>query len=220
VRVAGADVWKGRWVVVTLDDGRFDAAAVAPTFSDAVAVARDAVVVGADIPLTVPGPGERRPEELAARAFIGPRGRSLFITPPRDVLAATSHEAANRLARAQGLGGVSAQSYALGRLVLDALPVGAADDRVHEVHPEGSFVVAGGGRHLQWAKTTWNGVALRRRILEAQGISIPEDLGAAGVAGVADVLDATVVAWTAHRIATGAAERFPAGHGRLGAIWR
>jgi hypothetical protein len=30
--VAGTDVWKGRWIVVTLDDGHFDGAFVAATF--------------------------------------------------------------------------------------------------------------------------------------------------------------------------------------------
>jgi len=36
--VAGADVWKGQWVVVVLEDGRFRSAFVRPTASDALEV--------------------------------------------------------------------------------------------------------------------------------------------------------------------------------------
>lgn len=220
VRVAGVDVWKGKWVVVSLDGGRFDRAGIAPTFAAALDSVPDAAVVGADIPISLPEPGRRRAGELQARAFLGPRRQSLFLTPPRAVLRAATLAAANDLARAQGLGGVSAQSYGLGRLVLQAEPVAAADARVHEVHPEGSFVVANGGKHLAWAKSTWSGAALRRRLLVDHGVEIPDELGDAGRAGVADVLDAAVVAWSAGRIAAGTAERFPVDGGRLGAIWR
>jgi predicted RNase H-like nuclease len=88
------------------------------------------------------------------------------------------------------------------------------------VHPEVSFVSANGDRHLPWSKASWNGVNVRRRILEKHGIRIPEDLGPAGGAGVADVLDAAIAARSASRIATGKAERLPSGRERIGAIWR
>jgi len=61
---------------------------------------------------------------------------------------------------------------------------------------------------------------LRRRLLARHGIVLGDDLGPAGAASVADVLDAAVVAWSADRIAAGRAEALPAGAGRIGAIWR
>ena len=64
------------------------------------------------------------------------------------------------------------------------------------------------------------GVALRRGILEVQGIVLPEDLGPGGEADVSDVLDAAVAAWSAGRIATGQGVAFPEGAQRIGAIWR
>ena len=96
----------------------------------------------------------------------------------------------------------------------------ARDNRVYEVHPEVSFVSAHKDTHLQWSKNTWNGICLRRQILESHGIFIPNDLGAAGIAGVADILDAAIAAWSSDRIAAGSAECLPAGSERTGAIWR
>ncbi|MGO8722904.1 MAG: DUF429 domain-containing protein [Acidimicrobiales bacterium] len=93
------------------------------------------------------------------------------------------------------------------------------DRRVHEVHPEVSFVQANDGAHLPWSKSSRNGIHLRRQILESQGISLPDDLGAPAGAGCADVLDAAIAAWSADRIAAGKAVRLPEGSGRAGAIW-
>jgi predicted RNase H-like nuclease len=220
MKVAGADVWKGRWIVVVLDDGHFDRAFVAATIGDAVEAVPDAVAVGIDMPIGLPQPGQRRPADEQARKYVGPRWQAVFLTPSADLLEAESHKTANELATADGRDGISAQAYALGVLILQVQPVAARDTRLHEVHPEVSFVTANGGTHLPWSKASWNGVNLRRRILDTHGIRIPEDLGPAGGAGVADLLDAAIAAWSASRIATGRAERLPSGQERIGAIWR
>jgi predicted RNase H-like nuclease len=91
---------------------------------------------------------------------------------------------------------------------------------VYEVHPEVSFVAANADAHLKWSKTSWNGINLRRRILQRQGIVIPDDLGLTGGAGIADILDAAIAAWSANRIAAGTAQRMPLGDGRGWTIWR
>lgn len=220
MRVAGADVWKGRWVVVALDGGRFGGVFLATTFEAALATVPDAAVVAVDVPIGLPATGARRDADAQARAFVGPRRHSVFFTPATDLLEAASLGEANGRARARGGPGVSAQAFALRAHILQVAPVAERDGRVHEAHPEVSFVAANGGRHLAWPKTSWNGFRLRRRILAEQGVALPDDLGAAGQAGVADVLDAAAVAWTADRIAAGRAERFPPGHRRIGAIWR
>ncbi len=220
MKVAGADVWKGQWVVVVLEDGRFAASFVAPTIEAVLGLVPDAAVVGVDMPIGLPEPGQRRPADEQARVFVGPRWPSVFMTPSADLLGATSAKEANKLARAGGREGISAQAYGLGGLILQVQPVAARDARVHEVHPEVSFASANSDRHLAWPKTAWNGITLRRQILETHGIVIPDDLGPAGKAGVADVLDAAIAAWSADRIAAGRAERLPPGQGRIGAIWR
>ena len=219
MRVAGADVWKGQWVVVALDDGRFADAFVAPTIEAALGLVPDAAVVGVDMPIGLPEPGQRRPADEQARAFVGPRWPSVFMTPSADLLEAASAKAANELAKAAGREGISAQAYGLGGLILQGQPVAAGDGRIYEVHPEVSFATANSNTHLAWSKTAWNGITLRRQILEAHRIVIPDDLGPSGKAGVADILDAAIAAWSAGRIAAGKAERLPPGQGRIGAIW-
>lgn len=220
MKVAGADVWKGQWVVVVLDDGAFERAFVAPTIDAVLGDAADAVVVGVDMPIGLPGPGQRRPADVEARKHVGPRWQSVFMTPCVNLLQAASLGEANKLAAAEGWEGISAQAYALGKLILQVQPAAARDPRVFEVHPEVSFACASGDRALQWPKATWNGVALRRRILRDNGIVIGDDIGSAGIAGVADVLDACIAAWSAGRIASAKGQSFPGGAERVGAIWR
>jgi predicted RNase H-like nuclease len=206
-------------VVVVLEDGHFDSAFVVPSVLEALERCPEVVTLGVDMPIGLPEPGGSREAERLARAYVGPRWPSVFTPPAAAMAEAASHALANRLVPQGGVR-ISAQAYALGRRILELQPVAAADDRLHEVHPEVSFVCANGGRHLAWPKSSWNGVELRRSILLAQGISFPEDLGPAGQAGVADLFDAGIVAWSAQRIATGSAESFPPGSSRVGAIWR
>jgi predicted RNase H-like nuclease len=170
--------------------------------------------LGVDIPVGLPAPGGRRPADELARKAVGPRWASVFLTPSQDLLEAASYGEARRS------GSITAQAYGLARHILAVQPVALADARVHEVHPEVSFAAANGGQPLRFSKMTWNGVNQRRRILSAHGIRIPDSLPPAGQAGVADVLDAAVVAWSAARIAAGQAERIPEGRERIGAIWR
>jgi predicted RNase H-like nuclease len=219
VAVAGADVWRGQWVVVVLERGRFCSALLAPTLAAALDQLADVVVVGVDMPIGLPDPGASREAERLARAYVGPRWPSVFIPPSASMARAANHALANELVPVGGTK-VSAQAFALGKHILAVQPLAAADERLHEVHPEVSFTCANGDRHLAWPKSSWNGVQLRRSILDSQGIRLPDDLGLAGRAGVADLLDAAIVAWSAERIAAGTAESFPPGAGRIGAIWR
>jgi predicted RNase H-like nuclease len=46
-------------------------------------------------------------------------------------------------------------------------------------------------------------------VLARAGISLPDDLAAAGTVPADDILDAAAVAWTAARIARGQAASFP-----------
>jgi predicted RNase H-like nuclease len=66
MRVAGADVWKGKWIVVVLDDGRFVRAFVAPDIVAAVGELDDCVAIGVDMPIGLPPAGVPR---ISAQAF-------------------------------------------------------------------------------------------------------------------------------------------------------
>ncbi len=223
MRVAGADVWKKKWVVVVLDDGCFSHAFVESGIADAVARLTDCVAIGIDMPIGLPAPGESRPADPEARRFVGRRSSSVFSTPSRAILDCTSAAEANLLARECGWPGITSQAFALKDQILAVAELAEVNQRIWEVHPEVSFAEASkavGGCTLRWSKSGWNGTAERRLLLERHGIVLPEDLGDAGVAGVADVLDAAIAAWSADRIARGTAESIPANAERIGAIWR
>lgn len=92
-----------------------------------------------------------------------------------------------------------------------------------EVHPEVSFAALA-GEHLANRKKSWNGVAVRRRLLAEAGVIFEDDLGPAGDLCVDDILDAAAGAWSAGRYACGKAKALPeeievVGSGRRIAIW-
>lgn len=234
VAVAGVDVCAGRWVAVVLDDkGHYVGAESKPGIADLVEAVESLAceqvagldVVAVDIPIGLPEAG-RRAADLAVRHVLGIRRSSLFVTPTRAALQERDFDVANVVNRESTSGaGVSKQAHALRDRVLEVDDWLATNPpiRVIEVHPELSF------RHLtgapmQHRKKTWAGMNDRRAALTAAGIHLPGDLGAAGVyAGVDDVLDAAVAAWSALRVLHGNGERYPANesvdNSQVSVIW-
>jgi predicted RNase H-like nuclease len=210
-RVLGVDACRSGWIGIALGDQRVSAYA-APSITGVVTAAEAAgplTVVAVDIPIGLPDAGRRRADVLA-RKVVGPRRSSVFLTPVRPALLATDHATAARLNRQIVGEGISIQAFSLRTKILDVDRfVGYGSHHVVEVHPEVSFTHLAGG-HLPDSKTTWAGTEHRRALLRDAGIVLPGDLGPAGrTAGVDDVLDAAVAAWTAQRVATGNAERLP-----------
>ena len=179
-------------------------------------------MIGVDIPLG--SCGSPRAADGAARRLLGPRGRSVFPAPPRDVLDAPDHATANQVCRERHGHGVSAQAWNLAAKMLDAEPHWHAEPaRIFEVHPELSFQALQ-GTPLEYAKHTWSGQHDREALLARAGVEVPAGLGPAGSAGPDDVLDAAAVAWSAARIAGGSAACVPDpperdDAGRRVAIW-
>jgi predicted RNase H-like nuclease len=192
VLALGVDVARGGWIAVALEDGAFVDAVLERRFPALVDRFADAVAIGVDVPIGLPHAGTRRRADLEARTLVGARRSSIFFTPSRAAVEATSYGAAREVEPS-----TSAQGWALRTAILDVNRV--RDPRVHEVHPEVSFAVLA-GKPLAFAKRTWNGHRERLRLLRRAGIRIPERLDA-GLAAADDVLDAAVAAWTATRIA-------------------
>lgn len=209
IRVLGVDAAGKNWVAVASDLRAY----AAPTLVELLAAA-DAdgaiEVVGIDIPIGLPAGPEARQADVQARAAVGPRWRSVFMTPPRTVLAALSYHAASEEALRTMNKGISRQAWALAPRILEVDEVvRSSGRRIVEVHPELSFTVLA-CRYLQAAKSTWSGLEDRRRLLVDAGFALPADLGHAGmVAGPDDVLDAAVACWSALRVATGDATTYP-----------
>lgn len=152
MRVAGADVWKGKWIVIVLDDGRFEHAFIAPDIVSAVDELGGCLAIGVDMPIGLPTAGEPRPADVEARTFVGPRRRSVFPTPSPELLECASAAEANLLAKRRGWPGISAQAFALKKQILTLEPLAEANPRIWEVHPEVSFTEANGRVPLAWAK--------------------------------------------------------------------
>ena len=212
-RVAGVDLARGGLAVVVLEDNRVVDAYRCEAFADALLV--DAEIVAVDIPIGIPESGTRRADE-EARKFVGPRGSSVFATPIRAALEAATYADARGVATAATGRSLSAQSYALGRRILELDAYAHDDERVIEVHPEVSFREL--ARRPLLSKHRSDGLAERRALLEQAGIEVP---AAAPRIAEPDLLDATVAAWSARRYARGEALPLPQDHReRIGAIWR
>ena len=201
--VGGLDGWKQGWIAVELGDGRFRQAFASPTLAEALARLGQCTVVGIDMPIGFPS-GDVRPADVAARTMVGARRSSVFLVPPRTVIAAPTYAAARaRAVRVWGRG-LSAQTYALRNKILEVEEQGKSDGRLIEVHPEVSYRALS-GRPLPYGKRTWNGLHLRIGLLGSAGIAVPDFLDEAGRVPADDVLDAAVVAWSADRYANGRA---------------
>ena len=208
MRVVGIDGCRGGWVGVVLSDEGISAVS-GPTVASILGEIGPVDVAGVDIPIGLPV-GRARAADLAAQKFLGRRRSTVFSTPILECLEAPTLADAIALSRARTGAGISAQAYALRARILEVaawLPGAGVD--VREVHPEVSFAVLA-GKPLAGSKRTWNGAHERIGLLDSAGIRLPERLGPAGsVAGVDDVLDAAVAAWTARRVARGEAISFP-----------
>lgn len=206
--VAGADVAKGKWVVVVLEDGRFSRALIGKTISEILSAVANLAVLAIDIPIGLPEGKDYRACDIAARTFVGARGSSVFSTPPRPVLKAPTYKEANQLSWLRFDRGVPAQAYALGKKILEVDPIAARDERIIEVHPEVCFR-AMKGEPLDFSKHSWNGQAERRRLIAGAGIDLPYVLPDAGKVPPDDILDAAAAAWTAWRISQRKAKVLP-----------
>ena len=177
--------------------------------ADAAAVlAVDAPVIGIDIPVGLPDSG-RRTCDLAARTVLGPARSSVFLTPVRGVLAATTYPEANALCRTLTGLGLSKQTWnILDRIrdVDDALGQ-PPDPRLVEVHPELSFRTL--DARVSAGKKSVAGAGQRIRAL-SRWIDVAEALAALPPGpGLDDALDALVAAWSAARWAQGVAREMP-----------
>jgi predicted RNase H-like nuclease len=222
--VVGVDACSLGWIAVVLHEQAFTQAVVARRFRDLVAAVPSAAIVAVDIPIGLHANRWRRADG-EARRFLGGRSSSVFATPPRAAVQASTYEEANRTCRSLTGQGLSRQAWALAPKILDVDRCRAEIGEIlFEIHPEVSFRALA-GKSLTAGKRTWAGYVERRSLLEGGGIVIPADIGPAGRgAAVDDVLDAAVAAWSARRIADGIAGCLPNpperdAEGRPIAIW-
>ena len=220
--VAGIDVWRKRWVAVVLRDGRYEDALVEADLDQLLGRLAGMAAIGIDMPFGLTSGTDRREADARAREFVGPRGSAVFPTYPREVYEAQNYDAARETCLKLTEGSISRHAYALGERILELERTVVGQREVREVHPEVSFRSMA-DQHLSWAKTSWNGLHERTRLLLGQGVKLPTEITEIGNVGAEDVLDATAAAWSANRIANRTAKSFPdppqTANGRQIAIW-
>jgi predicted RNase H-like nuclease len=217
--VLGVDGARGGWVGVRWD-GRSLACAFATTLAGLLEDASPVAVVGVDMPIQLQAAATRACEDLA-RPLLGARRSSLFQSPSLGALdfADDDYPGANAWSKTATGRGISKQAWFLVPKIREVRALAATSAvPVRECMPELSFR-AMHGEPLAHPKTTWSGQALRVRLLREQGIELPDDPGPAGRVAPDDLIDAAAVAWSAHRIATGGAERIPPDGDARAAIW-
>lgn len=223
--VAGVDGCRAGWVVVLhpLGDPRAAEVRQLTDFAAILALPEKPVRIAIDMPIGLPertGQGGRD-ADVRARSVLGARQSSVFAVPSRAAVMCSDYRDActNALATSEPPRKVSKQAFNIFPKIreIDALMSPALQERVFEVHPEVAFWALNGRKPLETPKKVKSrpnpeGLAQRRRLLERAGYA-PEFLGARhlplSIAGPDDVLDATVNAWTAARLANGTAIRFP-----------
>lgn len=225
--VLGLDGCRAGWIGVVLVDDQ--AAAVFGSTVDAVVDAAELIspidVIAIDIPIGIPEAG-RREADAFARAMLAGRASSVFSTPIRAALEASTFAEANAASLALTGKGLSQQSYALRAKILEIDDyLARATIPVIEVHPEVVFAQMNGLTPVPWSKKTWAGHERRRALLAERGIVLSGELGTAGqFAASDDMLDAAAAAWIARLHADGQTRSLPhppepMSNGGTGAIW-
>jgi len=219
-RIAGADGCPGGWIVALRDTegGPIQLRRVSE-LREVLETSDAPAVLCVDIPIglldeAVPGGREC---DRDAREFLGPaRSCSVFSPPVRAVLETTSYPTAcatNRASSPHELA-ISQQCYRIVAKIreVDELMTPELQHRVREVHPEVCFAELNGGRGVESSKHEPDGRHERLELLEqAFGTELASLVAARGKScNVDDVLDALAACWTAQRVLSGAAERFPA----------
>lgn len=203
----GVDACAKGWVAVVLAAGP-PTGVFGATLSEVAAAAGDAMAIGIDIPIGLVPAGRRR-ADVEARARLGSRRSTVFLTPVRAALEASTYAEALAISRSLGAGGISKQAWMLRPRILEAERFAEdVDLPVLEVHPELSFAAMIGRPAAP--KRTWAGVHERSHALVDEGVVLDGLGGAGAMAAADDVLDAAAVAWTVRRWARGQATRVPA----------
>lgn len=203
--VLGVDGCRGGWIGALVQDG----AVRWEWFADAAAVlAVPAAVIGIDIPIGLPTAGYRECDR-AAREVLRTARNSVFFTPVRGVLDATTYPAANARSRELTGKGLAKQTWHILDRVRDVDEAlgDPPDRRVVEVHPEVSFRRL--DPRVSAGKKSASGAGQRIRAL-GDWLDVDAALGDVPAGpSLDDALDALVAAWSAQRWQDGRATVLP-----------
>ncbi|MGZ5403163.1 MAG: DUF429 domain-containing protein [Nocardioides sp.] len=206
--VLGVDGCRGGWVGAVLEGDQIELVVSDSIAGLVAAVGVAPVVVGIDIPIGLPDAGPRQADVLARRELPVGRKSSVFPTPVRAAVSASTWQEANEANRRATGKGLSHQGFNLCRKIaeVDAWVRGGPGMTVLEVHPEVSFAAL--GADTVPTKKRPEGRRIRLAALRRAGLRLPE-VARTPAYDQDDVLDACAVAWTARRHHAGESRRLP-----------
>ena len=220
--VAGVDGCRSGWLAVAFDDGPQDARVVhTPTFAALLDALPADATIAVDMPIGLPDrvtKGGRGPEQ-AVRPHLGMRRSSVFSIPSRAAVMTEDYRDACTVAleTSDPPRKISKQGFFLFPKIreIDALMTPALEARIFEAHPELAFWRLNGEEPVAEpkkikGKVSPDGMAARIALLTAEGFApgfLDQKLPKG--AGRDDMMDATVLALVARRIAKGRATPFP-----------
>ena len=210
--VVGVDGCRAGWVcfAVDLQSRKTTVKVIAKIFELLIGQPRPRLVA-IDIPIGLPIKGARACD-IAARRLLGkPRSNSVFPSPVRATLTASTYEeACSASLKAQGKS-LSRQAFEIIRKIreVDDLITPDLQTWIFEVHPEVSFWALNGKCPLKHAKHKREGREERLNLLLPHYPRIETHLAEVKriEVGADDVLDAAVAAWTAECVAGGVVPR-------------
>src|ERR1700744_5881909 len=179
MRVTGVDACRDGWACVDLTvDQPGDVAGltvrVVSSLEEGLAGAAPGQVVGIDMPLGLLGRGWRVAGQ-GARRRLGVRRSSIFAIPPAEVWRQPDYQTALAVCRRLTGQGFSVQAWGLRAKLREAAEYrGRGALRLYAVHPELSFAVMAGSPRAE-PKSKTAGQALRRSVLLAAGLAVPDD---------------------------------------------
>ena len=213
--LVGVDGCPGGWIVVAESDDGLNAS-VHPDWMSVMRNRERGSLIAVDIPIGLPASGARLCD-IETRAYLGgPRSSSVFPTPVRACLVPGSYEEVSARHRSCDGRGLSRQAFNLLPKIrqVDQYLLGHAADwpRIWEVHPEVSFKIWNAGCALQHRKTHRSGRNQRESLIDSVWKGERERIFA-GVKGTGcrrdDLNDAFAALWSARRIASGLARKWP-----------
>lgn len=188
-------------------------------FADLVCEAPDGSIIMVDMPVGLSEATEDggRSCERACRAFLRAKSSSVFSTPSRAALEATTREKAGAIVRRDlpHRTGVTLQLWNIRQKILELDAIIGANHRpvrILETHPEAIFATLNGGDAVLAKKKSLEGRRLRLSLLAGQGLDIEPLVGARPRGCAADdVIDACACLWAATRVSSGTATVFGRG---------
>ncbi|MEO0809712.1 MAG: DUF429 domain-containing protein [Pseudomonadota bacterium] len=229
IYIAGVDGCPAGWIAVIheLDCPASAMLRLFTNFNNLLEYRPVLAAIAVDIPIGLPDHivTGGRAADREARAVLGQRQSAVFAVPSRAAVMCTDYRdaCAMALATSDPPRKVSRQAFNIFAKIreVDVLMSPELQARIFETHPEVAFWALNGERPLDLAKKVKSrpnppGLDYRRALLRQQGypdsVLLSVEFPKSKV-GPDDILDACVNAWSAARIRTGKARRFPCAPG-------